>query len=242
MKRRGLVYVAFSQPYLEAARHSVTALRRYSSLPVLVLTDVLPTEQSSLWQSLLDTKLQVIDGRDPLQNRRVKTQLYRYTPFDETLYCDCDTVVRSPRFMEAFDILAACDICFPVYTRQESDERLKTPVYRETLVDFGLHGQEPTLWVYQGGVYCFRNTAAPLFDLWSRCWQKRQFRDMPPLVVAVHTIKGVSVGWLPRGFGFPDSDVIQHFYGWKPPVSRDMPVFRKMRPDERTHRWRWDPT
>ena len=231
---RGHLYVVFGKEYERAAIASVRALRKVSALPVHIITNLRESEQSHDWRGLRIT-FKVLDMVNQ-QNRSVKTRLDKYTLFDETLYTDCDTIIRSKEFMTAFDILQGCDVAFPMHTRKESNDRLATKVYQQSVKAFS-----PTspLFVYQGGVCVFKKNkrTTRFFELWNFYWSQTQFRDMPGLMCAVHNVRGVSIGILPRSFGFDNSKVIQHFYGWNPPKDGDMPQFVKDSANEKKMVW-----
>lgn len=234
MISRGHLYLVFGDQYEKAAVASIRALRNHSELPVHVVTNI-PEPLRKGWEGLPNVGFQLLDMPDRL-NRHIKTSLDLYTPFDETFYTDSDTLIHSAEFLEVFDILGTCDIAFPMHTRKESDNRLKTPIYQEALTQFNPKGP---LFVYQGGVCVFKKNAAVrrLFKLWNEYWVMSKFRDMPGLVCAVHNVKGVAIGTLPRSIGFDHSKVVQHYYGWKPPKSAKMPQFVKDAPNEGKRRW-----
>jgi len=239
---RGHLYIAFSKPYERTGAYSVKALRRYSDLPVHVLTDIPARDRDELWYELNGVTFTHFPDSTDLTNRQVKTMLHNYTPFDQTLYTDVDTAIMSPDFKQAFDIVDKCDIAFPYYEGSASRNRIATAVYQRAVEAFGLRPIENILWVYQGGVCVFNrnDNVRRFFEAWNEKWRVFKFRDMPSLMATVHTVENVSVGLLPHGFGFPDSKIIQHFYGWKPPKTSLIPPFPKLAPDERSMRWKWD--
>jgi hypothetical protein len=231
---RGHLYLVFGQQYELAATASIRRLQQFSDLPVHVITNI-PEQRRRGWDSIDNITFELLEIPDRL-NRHIKTQLDMYTPFDETLYTDSDTLIHSKEFMIAFDILETCDIAFPMHTRKESVQRLRTAVYQEAIQMFKPKGD---LFVYQGGVCVFKKNEAvrKFFKLWNEYWSCSKFRDMPGLVCAVHNIKGVAIGTLPRSMGFDKSTIIQHYYGWKPPKTDKLPQFIKDAPNEGKRRW-----
>lgn len=110
MSDTGCLYVAFGRPYLIQALNSIRTLRSMSpTIPVCVLTNTLPTAPPTFseWDHTNDHWAYL--ERSDRDNRSVKTDLLRYTPFSRTLYLDCDTEVVSDiapmfRFLEHWDI------------------------------------------------------------------------------------------------------------------------------------------
>lgn len=234
MAFRGHLYLVFGSEYEKAATASIRELRKHSELPVHVVTNI-PAVVRKGWEGLDKITFQELGIPDRL-NRHIKTQLDLYSPFDETLYTDSDTLIQSSEFMLVFDVLQGCDIAFPMHTRKESDSRLKTAVYQEAIHTFKPKGP---LFVYQGGVCVFKKNepTRQFFKLWNEYWAESKFRDMPGLVCAVHNIRGTTIGTLPRSIGFDHSEIIKHYYGWKPPKSNKMPQFIKDAPNEGKRRW-----
>lgn len=233
---RGIVYIAFEPGYDTAAALSALAARPLHDLPIHVYSNL--KEGHPAWRKVGNVTFSRYPSRDALYGRELKMTLPLHTPFTETLHLDADTLIRDASFVEAFDALSTCEAAFPVHTMVESHERLRTPVYAREIAAYGL--QAP-LHVYQGGVFVHKRTEAAkrFFANWYEKWLVHRFRDMPPLMAAVHTTD-VPIGILPSSMGFRDSTVIQHFYGWKPPKNGVFPPFLKYNPDERTMRWHWD--
>lgn len=232
---RGHQYITFGKEYERAVLGSVNALRKFSKLPVHIVTNIPKNQLSAEWKKfkkITFTCLSLPDGH----NRHVKTRMYRHTPFDETLYTDCDTVIQSAEFMEAFNILESCDIAFPMHSLKGSTWRLKTKIYRRAIKQFKA---DDARFVYQGGVCAYKKNenTQRFFDLWHSYWNIFKFRDMPSLACVIHNITDVSIGVLPSTMGFDNSTIIQHFYGWKPPKSNDIPQFTKVCPNEGKMRW-----
>jgi len=232
---RGHQYVVFGKEYEKACVGSVNALRRYSDLPVHVVTNIPKNQLSAEWKRIKDVTIQSL-GLSNSHNRHVKTLMINYTPFQETLYTDCDTAILSDKFMEAFEVLEVCDLAFPIHSLKESQDRLKTKVYQQALQMFKPEGN---VMVLQGGVCVYKKNerAQKFFELWNSYWECTRFRDMPGLACAAHNVTGVSIGMLPSTMGFDTSEVIQHYYGWKPPKSSHIPQFMKDAANEGKMRW-----
>lgn len=91
---RGVVYLAFGAPYLAMALVSAASLRASNpSVPICMLTNV--TEHPpdvSWWGGRAEDRWVYIEDRSEM-NRHYKTDMLAITPFDRTLFLDCDTFV-----------------------------------------------------------------------------------------------------------------------------------------------------
>lgn len=111
MLRKGVFYVAFGWPYLLLALESARSVRRVNpGLPVAIATgpryhDCLTNDQKALADHWLDIDL------PPEQNRLVKTSADIYSPFDQTLMLDADTLAVAD-LAPMFNWLAHFDVAF----------------------------------------------------------------------------------------------------------------------------------
>ena len=100
----GVVYVAQGRDYLELAKQSAETLRRYNkNISVVVFTD------QDVTPGLFDSVRPIADGATP------KLACLKHTPFDRTLYLDCDTLVAAPLgdlfgILDRFDLAVAHDV------------------------------------------------------------------------------------------------------------------------------------
>ena len=77
-------------------------------LPACIITNI-EINKSDLFCLTGDDCLIVLDGSTS-ENRLVKTSIVDYTPFDETFFIDCDTVIMS-RLDHGFEYLRFFDVC-----------------------------------------------------------------------------------------------------------------------------------
>ena len=91
---RGVVYLAFGAPYLAMALVSAASLRATNpSVPICVFTNVTKHPPDvSWWGELAEDRWVFIEDRSEM-NRQYKTDMLAITPFDRTLFLDCDTFV-----------------------------------------------------------------------------------------------------------------------------------------------------
>jgi hypothetical protein len=107
----GVVYLAFGAPYLAMALTSAVSLRATNpTIPVCMLTNVVPTPPPKLrwWDPDLGDTWRWIDGSTQ-DNRLFKTDVIRHSPYQKTLFLDCDTFVvgdlgRMSVFLDYFDV------------------------------------------------------------------------------------------------------------------------------------------
>jgi len=233
----GHLYVAFGKEYDKQAAWSAVAARRFSDLPICVLTNL--EKRDSKWEEVSDVTFKMFACADT-DNRDIKTSMHKHSPFNETLYTDTDTAIQSTKFIEAFDALAFCDIAFPLHGIWEEGKQV-TRLYRMAMDMFKV--TKPLL-VYQGGVCVFRKkvTTNNLFALWNEYWDRfGRGREMMCLACAAKNVKGVAIGMLSKEYGFPDSTIIQHFYGANAPKTELLPKITKNKEfDKKYGRGRWD--
>jgi hypothetical protein len=223
---RGIVIVAFGQEYDRFAAKCSAITRRNTSLPIHVITNL--DRLSGDWASLPDITFQPIKYAENVRNREFKTGLIDYTPFDETIYLDCDALVARSGVESIFEGMS--DVVFnPIFSIAPGSRYAN--IYARAISKFGV---PLPVTVYSGAFFAFSKSGGSrrLFELWSLYW--RQFgrqRDMPCLACAVKTSE-VVVSPSPPGFiaveCLSDSAVIQHRcagfsdkFGFTPDLTRD---------------------
>lgn len=105
----GIIYLAFGRPYLAMALVSFHSVRKTNpKMPVCILTNVCDKiDKIDGWIEGFDVwKYMEMNTSD---NRKIKTQLYKFTPFEKTLYLDSDTIVvgdlsKTTLFLDYFDL------------------------------------------------------------------------------------------------------------------------------------------
>lgn len=183
MTERGCLYVAFGRPYLIQALHSVRTLRRVNpDVGACIVTNVLPGPPPAFgeWDPGRDT-WRYID-RPTTDNRLIKTDLLRYTPFQRTLFLDCDTEVLAD-LAPTFAFLDHWDIA--VRLKEEGYAPLKEKG-RQVVLDGAARIHELPHW--NSGVFLFdrNDRVAEFYDLWHRYFQSAGVRtDQVSLVEAM---------------------------------------------------------
>lgn len=175
----GVIYLAFGRPYVAMAGHSIVTLKKFNPvIPVcLVSNEDIDTKKLPSW-TRSDHFLYVNSKAD--DNRVHKIKMYNYSPFNKTLYLDCDTQVlgqlhRIKFFLEYFDIAAR-----PGKSPGPVRDRGKQ------LFDGRWRFEDLPHW--NGGVIAFRKceAAQEFFELWNDGFQRMAGkRDQPALVEAM---------------------------------------------------------
>jgi len=179
MGKFGVVYVAFGAPYLAMALTSVVSLRVTNpTVPICIVTNVVRDQPHVAWwkPSLGDQWLFIAEATD--KNRNYKTGVYRLSPFDLTLYLDCDTMVLDDiapisRYLQYFDVL----IC-PAYRPCAGEKR--------TILDGIFRYRQDGH--FNSGVFAFRRGQhiEEFFDLWNMRFHAMGDRlDQPALLEAL---------------------------------------------------------
>jgi hypothetical protein len=178
VKNFGVVYVAFGAPYLAMAIVSLISLRVTNpSIPVCIVTNVVrQPPKKSWWQPEIGDEWIYLDKLTE-ENRNAKTNAYKLSPFDRTLYLDADTMVLTDisivyLFLDYFDILL-CSVYNP-------GKREKRRILGKKL-RYTEDGH------FNSGVFGFKrcDAAEEFFSLWNERYNKLGYRlDQPSLVEA----------------------------------------------------------
>jgi len=178
---RGICFIAFGAEYDKLAAHTIAYSRKFISCPITVLSNI--KNRNEKWNEVPEVNF--IDLEIPTeQNRRVKIELHKYSPYDETLYMDVDAVIVKPGIEKIFDFLKDSDIVFQHNNLWRPGEKYSR-IYRDTAKKFGL---TLPLRVYLGGFWAFRKTPETIsfFDQWLANWTASGCgRDMPSLACAI---------------------------------------------------------
>lgn len=186
MRTRGIMIIAFGFDYEKAALYCVETIRKFSDIDILVCTNIPDFARSSGWNSYANMEFRFFDMNDG-DNRIIKTQLSRYTIFDQTLYIDSDSSVASDRFMYPFEMLDEYDIISPewkTFTKSQieklSENSGKFKKFLKIAEKFDI---EKDTYIAGGVCYFNRGNSADSFfrdfnDLWVETGKKE---DMPGL-------------------------------------------------------------
>jgi SAM-dependent methyltransferase len=182
-EKRGIVYIAFGQNYCDLAANTIEISRKHTELPITVITNIPDEKRSGKWLKIPDVSFLYLPY-ETNENRVVKTQLYKYTPYDITLYIDTDAIIQKPGIERVFEGLKTNHIVLQRHTRWEKFKKYYE-IYRRAAKQFDC---SLPLDIFIGGFFCFRKTVdvERFFDLWFEYWEDFGMgRDMPPLACAV---------------------------------------------------------
>jgi hypothetical protein len=181
MNQVGVIYVAFGAPYLAQALISIASLRIFNaSVPVCVVTNVCKAPPSDF--GLVQDCEWIFIEEASSNNRFIKTNIYPYSPFEKTLYLDCDTLVLSDISQIAFFLKY-----FDILLKHNETNRLWADS-RRVLFDGALKFGE--IGSFNGGVLGFRK--APNVEEFFNCWtslygaRRKPKRDQPSLAEAIY--------------------------------------------------------
>ncbi len=208
---RGLIYIVFGESCERMAASTIAYSRQFTDLPICVVTNT--KRISPAWDDIEDISfVEVKSGFT--HNRRYKLRMNEYSPFDETLYLDADSVIQNEGIEKAFDLLEEHDMVMNLLLDWKVGDKI-IRLYRTALRRTEL---TLPLKVFNGAFICFKNNqkTRDLFHLWYDNWViTGKGREMPALACAIKQ-SDVQVNCLPRGFFSPDyyneDSIVQHNY------------------------------
>jgi len=208
----GILLVAFGPTFSKLARVAYAERSILEGYPVHVITD---KGNAKLFDGTGWGVTEVSHIRTQ-ENREVRTQLHKYTPFDRTLHLDVDQLVPR-RGIHKFFELPGNIVLTPVFRWRPGDRIIR--LYKES---FKRLGGELPICVWGGALMRFDRTAesADLFRRWRFLWNADgRGRDMPALAVATQLwqkddprrkITSVPKGWHAGFMHRDDNSIIQH--------------------------------
>lgn len=190
--KSGIIYITFvknkkSNSIKELVCSVESVKKLHPELPITLFTDKDPNIK---W--IDDVKIITIDSE------RVKQKYLYDSPYDNTLYLDCDTVIEAPieesfRLMERFDMAATHDIM-----RKDPKKAARWSKYAAVPDGFSEFG---------GGVVMFRKSPAVenFFGIWHKnfnewCASTGLIKDQPSFMVSVWQCQDLKFYILPPEF------------------------------------------
>lgn len=175
--KNGIVYITFVRnkkiDRIKELEYSVKSVKNtHHNLPITLFTDK-------------DPKIKGIDNVIIINvdSERIKQKYLYSSPYDNTLYMDCDTAVVGPieeffSLMERFDLAATHDVM-----RKDFKKSAKYPDYANIPDGFSEFG---------GGVILFRKSpeVEMFFEVWRKNFNKwyeltKEVRDQPSFRVSI---------------------------------------------------------
>lgn len=230
----GILQVAFGENYDKLAAYCVAYSRKFTDIPFCILTNTVDSNRHGKWSEIKNVSfIYIADKRE--NNRQYKTQMIDYTPFDKTLYLDCDSIIQKSGIESVFDRIIDGQLLLNLYGRWNKDRTI--PRLYERV--FNTAGVSLPINVYYGALCGFtKNVDRKFFDGWNRIWKETgKGREMPALASAVR-LSDVKVDamnnndkvftWLVR-----KNFIIQHNYGHDVLKRVGYPNFRHFKPFDR---------
>jgi len=210
----GIVYVCFGESFDDTLAHACSISRKSTDLPMAVLTNV--KDRSKKWNDVSNVEFICFDMEDN-ENREIKTQLYKYTPFENTLYLDSDTIIQKVGIEKSFEPLKeGHDLCVnPEFIILEGHQTFK--IYAKTIKE--TNTPLPVI-VASGGYICFKKCpkVEKFFDVWNENWKKMgSGREMPSLACALRVSDDLQITALPNMYEPNEENenvIVQHNWGW----------------------------
>jgi lipopolysaccharide biosynthesis glycosyltransferase len=148
--KKGVVYIAFGDRYVEEVLFSASTLRAVSDLHVTLFTD------RKISSPYLDSVVEIEPG-----HKRPKVDHLPRTPYDLTLYLDSDTKIERD-VTDMFAILDRFDLA-AVQDHSRKSSRWSTVIPEYDAIPYGFPE-------YNSGVVLFRNS--PKLDGFFKLWQE----------------------------------------------------------------------
>jgi len=211
MENRGLLYVAFGDSYQELAVWTITHTRKFTDLPIVVLVN---EPANSKWEGLEGVTVHPFE-LPQTANRNVKTQMCRYTPFEETIYMDTDSVLRCGGIETLFAMMGSHDLLLNKLIHWRDVDKIPR-LYRTAMK---LLSSSLPIDVYNGALICWRSNSKTerFFKQWNNGWQRTgKGREMPALACALQNAQLEVADISGKGLFEPDfynpDCMIQHNY------------------------------
>ncbi len=213
---KGLLYISFGEGCDRLAAHAVAYSRQFTDLPICILTNI--KERDSKWDEVPNVFFIEVDG-ELRDNRDYKTQMNKHSPFDETIYLDCDSVIQKPGIENVFTTIGNKDVLLNLLIYWHRTSKI-IKLYREAMKETGTG---LPLSVYNGAFICFKKNCRVdnFFLKWNSYWKASGGgREMPALACAIkqssHDLEIVEVQQDIHEFFAPDYHnekcVVQHKY------------------------------
>jgi len=239
--QKGLVYVVFGEEYDKLAAHTISYSQQFTDLPICILTNL--EERHSKWKDTKNVNFTYI----PLSrkdNREIRTTVIKYSPFDLSLFMDCDSVIQKEGIEKVFDLIEENDLLLNLWNRWSVGCKVIN-LYKKMMIQVNI---KLPINIYNGGFIGFRKNEQVLkfFDLWNQYWKiSGRGRDMPALACAVKNsnvqvkeiISGREEIWCAKK---NTNVIIQHSYGSNWCTAFGIPKFKTWRPFDKNVEEDWE--
>jgi len=175
---KGFLYVVFGEEYLTPFKTSAKYLKKVSKLPLAVITNLKTLTKKDVPEVDI---VRYVD-LDTNRNRVIRTKAIDYTPFDQTLMTDADSIPISRSVDSLFQNLNTHDFGFQL-VKEYTD--MIPRIYGHAIYKTRI---TTPLVVYSGGIILFNKNekCERFFTTWHNYWKLTgEGRDMPALTCAI---------------------------------------------------------
>jgi glycosyltransferase involved in cell wall biosynthesis len=185
-KKRGIMLICFGFEYEKITPFCIKSIRNFSNLPITIHTNIPDFVRSSEFDKFDNLRFVQHELNDN-ENRIIKTQLFEFSEYDETLYIDVDSEVLSSEFLELFDYLDKYEIVSPLWKNLSKEQLQTMRLTSKRYEDFYRVISDKNLVHFNfiaGGICAFKKTDdvkhffSEFFSNWKYFGQKQ---DMPAL-------------------------------------------------------------
>lgn len=177
--KTGIITVAFGAEYDELAARTMCYSRKYTNLPIHVLGNC--KNKSSKWNELSNYTYEYFNLSQD-ENRDIKTRMFEFSPFEKTLFIDCDCIVQNKGCEDIFQLIPQNGILVNLYSRWR--EKIPCGLYKK---HFEILNITTPIEIYYGAFLGFDKSdwCKLFFREWNQCWIKTgKGREMPSLAAA----------------------------------------------------------
>jgi hypothetical protein len=209
----GIVFIAYGKEYDKLAAHCLSYSRQFTNISFCVITNVL--ERDKKWGDVSNVQF-IYQELPQNENRKIKTMLDMFTPYNKTLYLDCDSIIQKKGIEKIFDFISDDNIVLNIYGRWDSKDnggKLYKKVLTDTKISLPIN-------IYYGALVGFSKgtKVKEFFVLWNQYWKNSGAgREMPAMACAVQNsgIHVKEIGNKDKLFSWKidKNAVIQHEYG-----------------------------
>src|SRR5271157_3146826 len=162
---RGICEISTGFDYDCCAAYTVFLSQQFTNLPFTIITNLKPEQRNPKWSECKNVSFIYVDENTD-NSRHIKHKIYRYSPYDETIYMDCDSIITKPGIELVFDHFNNNNIILQRYVIWFPKQKYSR-IYQKTVHQFNV--QLP-LNVMLGGFFIFKptNDVINLFELWDR--------------------------------------------------------------------------
>jgi hypothetical protein len=214
---RGIIYIAISDKYRKMAVNSAQSVERnyIGECPRIMILSNYPRELK-LSKYIYGCPIKLPAYSPDIATAYLKTKLHKFSPFDETLYLDCDTKAVadiSDVWKYCGDNISVAHAFNPL--KEDFDYRCNREAVEthRCLSVFGDFTQ------YNTGVFLFNKSkdTNSIFDAWRKQWH--EFRYHENMAFNRLVSYGMTVNQLPAIYNnfYPnrsDDSKIVHYVGW----------------------------